>query len=157
MEDGGGCEHVNALVAWRTAIEAKYPGDLVTISHADAVQLDRMGKHYGLEELVSRIGRYVGSDREGLTQGHHPLRFFVKDINEYGPPTESPKARAKHVGPWAVPAAPLAEDACEEDEPEPEPEPVECAGCRMDLRGKVTWGDRCPRCNSQSFMTEEKA
>ena len=127
----------------------------MTISHAEAVQLDRLGRHYGMEELGARIGRYVGSDREGLIQGHHPLRFFVKDVNEYGPPTEAPKAKAKRVGPWAVPSSPLAEDVYDDEEPEPEPEPVECAGCRMDLRGKVTWGDRCPRCNSQSFMTEE--
>ena len=83
-----------AAVAWREQWEAKYPNDILRASPVEWHQLAADAQTLGLDELKARMDRYLASEKESIVLRLHPLRFFVKDVAEYG----TPKAPASRTG-----------------------------------------------------------
>ena len=83
-----------AAVAWREQWEAKYPNDILRASPVEWSQLAADAQTLGLDELTARMDRYLASEKESIVLRLHPLRFFVKDVAEYG----TPKAPASRTG-----------------------------------------------------------
>ena len=66
--------------------------------HTKAVELDRLEKHLGLEELTDRMSRYLDDEDPWLLKHKHPVAGFLARVNSYEAPAppERPTSRVRN-------------------------------------------------------------